>query len=112
MPRSPLVGASKAQQVRLSRDISHLQRLLTNPLTPHQPQLRRRASEERLAVPEHDGMQKDVLRVDQTKLGEARRKLGSAHFDLAVALGLQFADRSFEILADQRRVRPNLLQRL
>src|SRR5690606_30092610 len=53
---------------------------------------------------EHHGVQVDAVFVDEAELGEAVREVRTGHLDLAVAPGLQLADRGFAVTREQRRV--------
>jgi len=63
-----------------------------------------------LAVTNHDGVQVDSILVDQAKFGQALREVRACHFDLPVAPGLQRADRTLEIILDNRGVGADRLQ--
>ena len=64
-----------------------------------------------LAVTKHDGVQVDSILIDQAKFGQASRQGRASNFDLAVALGLQLADRAFQIIRNQPGVGADRLQR-
>src|SRR5829696_8018888 len=81
----------------LSRNVGQPDHILGNLITGHQAEPRPGSGEVWLAVAEHDGVQVDPILIDQAKFGEAVRQVGTSNFDLAVALGFQFADRALEI---------------
>ena len=77
----------------------------------HKAERRPGSGEIRLALTQHDGVQVDSILIDQAKLGEAVRQGRASNFDLPVALGLQLADRTLEVIADKPGVGADRLQR-
>ena len=59
----------------------------------------------------HDGVQVDSILVDQAKFGEALGQFRARNFDLTVAFGLQFADRTFKIIFNDLGVEADRLKR-
>ena len=51
-----------------------------------------------------DRVQVDAIFIDQAEVGEASRQVGTSHFDLPAALGLQCTDRALEIIPNKRGV--------
>src|SRR5262249_29977081 len=59
---------------------------------------------------QHEGTKVEAILIDQAHLGEALRQLRASNLDLAIALLLQSAYRSLDVVADQSRVRAGGLQ--
>jgi hypothetical protein len=83
----------------LSRNVGQLDHILANPIISHKAERRPGPGEIWLSVTKHDGVQVDSILIDQAKFGEALRQVRASNFDLAVALGLQLADRAAAGLA-------------
>src|SRR6185312_17541837 len=64
-----------------------------------------------LAVTEHDGVQVDSILIDQAESGQAVRQVRASNFDLPVALALQLADRTLEVILNKPGVGTDRLQR-
>ena len=77
----------------------------------HEAEPRSGPAEIGLAATKHDRVQIDSILVDQAKLGQALRQVRASNFDLPVALGLQLADRSLEIILNKPGVGADRLQR-
>src|SRR5687768_11344219 len=102
---------SMRRVARSSGNIGQPDHILTDPIISHKAERRPGSGEIWLAVTKHDGVQVDSILIDQAKFGEALRQVRASNFDLAVALGLQLADRALEIILDKPGVRADGLQR-
>src|SRR6185437_12722772 len=79
------------------RRVRQPQHVVANSIMTHEPEPRTGSGEIRRAVTEHDGVQVDPILVDQPESSERVRQVRPGNFDLAVALGLELADRALEI---------------
>ena len=86
---------------RLGGNVGQPDHILANPIIRHEAERRPGPGEIWLAVTKHDGVQVDSILIDQAKCGPALRQVRSSHFDLAVALSLQLADRALQIILNQ-----------
>ena len=65
------------------------------------------AGEVGCAVAEYNRVKVNPVFVDQTEFSEASRQVWTGNLDLPVVLGLQSADRAFQIVPDERCVGPD-----
>ena len=96
---------------RLSRNVRQPDHILSNPLMTHKAERRPGSGEVWRAVTKHDGVQVDPILIDEAKLGEASRQVRASNFDLPGALGLERADRAFEIIPNECGVGADRRQR-
>src|SRR5688572_7245596 len=96
---------------RLSRNVGQPDHILADPIVGHKAERRPGPGEIGLAVTKHHGVQVDSILIDQAKFGQALRQVRASNFDLAVALGFQFADRALEISLNKPGVGADRLQR-
>ena len=99
IPSGPVESAQPVWRVtRLSRNVRQPDYILANAVAGHKAEPRPGAGEERLARPEHDGMDVESILVNQTKVGQAPCQVWSGHVDLPVKLSLQPADHRLEVI--------------
>ena len=96
---------------RSSRDIGQPDHSLVNTFIAYEAERWLGSSEVWLAVTKYDGMQVDSILIDQAKLAQTVRQIGTANVDFPVALVLQPSDRALEIVRNKLGVGPNRLQR-
>src|SRR6185369_198531 len=82
-----------------------------NSITDQKAERRPGPGEIWLAATKHDGVQVDSILIDQAKFGQAVGQIRASNFDLPVALGLQLADRTLEIIPNKPGVGADRLQR-
>jgi hypothetical protein len=81
-------GVEPSGVARLCGNVRQPDHVLADSIAGHEAQRRPRAGEERLAATQHDGMEVQSILVDEAKVGQTSRELGSGNFNLPIALSL------------------------
>src|SRR5688572_18350786 len=87
-----MVSRTVCSRVR-SRNVRQPDHILAKRIITDKAKRRPGSGEIRPAMTKHNGMQVDSILVDEAKFGEPLRQSRPSNFDLAVAFGLQRADR-------------------
>jgi hypothetical protein len=93
--------------VRLSRNVSQPNQIISDEITAHQVERRSGTGEEWLAAPKHDGAEVNSILIYKTGLGQALRQDWAANVNLAGQFSLQPAYRILKVIRDQRCVGAN-----
>src|SRR4051812_38833898 len=75
-------------------------RLLAKTIAGNDAERWPRAGKVRLSAAKHEGAEVELILVDKTEVGEARRQDGPRDVDLTLDLLLQFAHKRVDVVAD------------
>lgn len=108
--RGDLQPISIRHKGRSCGNVGQPKHILANPLMRYQSEWWPGSCEVGCAVTEYDRVKVNPVFVDQTKVSEASRQVWTGNLDLPVALGLQPADRAFQIVPDKPCIGADRLQ--
>ena len=96
---------------RSSGNVGQPDHVLANQIAGHKAERPPGAGEEWLAATKHDGVEVELILINNTKVGQASCQVRSANFNLPVELSLQPTYHRLEAIPDECGVGSDRLQR-